>query len=772
MPAERNTSAPTTTPKPKRRQLTDPVLRRARLRVQLVLAAFIFTMIAALFANLHMTTRLAARYTPMLDAILHVKLNVTTAHLWFEELLAGDTGESIGEVWGNMSAADLHIVNVLKGDRVDNLTLGGIVPEEHFRGAFEALGRKLGALRRVAELRWEQAGSGAAGSELDALYDAQFRDIIAQADEIEIDLETVIGRDLQRFQHLQAGLIGACLLLLVFGVWFTSGQITRLGSEVEQRRATERQLRHSQAMALAARDEARAASRAKDLFLAKISHEIRTPISAVAGMSNLLADTALSPDQAEHLRHIETSTHDLMQMVDDLLDYSRIAAGRLALYPSAFDLRRLLADLGDIIAGQAADKDIAFDLDLPADFPRLVLGDPVRLRQVVLNLLRNSLKFTERGKLLLALEGSFRDGGAAVDAEIRVRDTGIGIPRDKIAHIFEPFGQADESTTRLYGGTGLGLTIGRELVELMGGTIEVESMPGSGTEFRIRLPLPLAVGEAAPEAVPEAGMRVLVVDLADSLRERTHALITGLGLEVEEASDGEDALQAARSAAAADWPFGAVVVSDRIGNPPLEEFLGRWSAETQLPPARLLVVADRYTSRLAQRYRMLGAERCMSRAQKAIDLPSALAGAAPPGPAREEGVQRSFDAHVLLVDDHPVNQIAARHMLELLGCQVDTALSGAEALQLWRAHDYDLVFLDWQMPHMDGLEVTRTMRNEERQQGAPPVPIVAMTANVSAEDRRRCIEAGMDEHLGKPVNREELTNVLERFCTDRARTGT
>ncbi|HKK23082.1 MAG TPA: ATP-binding protein, partial [Pseudohaliea sp.] len=441
-------------------QLRDPQLRRTRRQVQWTLAGFILLMVGALAVNVHLATRLGGVYTPMLHALSHVKMDLTQAHLWLEEMLTGTEEPDYERVFGIMANAEDTTERLLVGERIHLMPVAPPVDGDLTRPVNE-LHAQIQSLVELAELRWELRSDQGSLLELDRRYDALYNQIIALGDSIEDSLEIRINDDLSLFQNVQLALILGCLLLLVYGAWFTSRNITRLGLEVEQRRLTEQQLTRSREAALAARDEAKAANSAKDLFLAKISHEVRTPINAAMGMVTLLADGELEPIQRECVQAIDSEMSDLKEIVDDLLDFSSIEAGRVNLSPVPFDLRRLVAEAADHAASLAAGREVEVDAVVPHEFPAKVVGDPVRVRQVLLNLLRNAVKFTERGRILVQLDGRFSGHGGYVDATVSVQDTGIGVPRDQREEIFNAFSQGEGSRTRRFGGTGLGLTIAR-----------------------------------------------------------------------------------------------------------------------------------------------------------------------------------------------------------------------------------------------------------------------------------------------------------------------
>ena len=749
-------------------KLKDPELRRTRRKVQLTLAGFILLMIAALTVNVHLATRLGAVYTPMLHTLAHAKLDLTRAHLWLEEMLTGTEEADADRVFRLIGSAEGAAEKLLAGEQVHVLPGAPPVSGE-LAAPVQELHARIESLRELAALRWELREDRGSLLELDRRYDALYAQVIGLADGIEDQLEQKINDDLAVFQGVQAALIVACLVLLAYGTWLTSRHITRLGVELENRRFTEEQLTRSREAALSARDEAKAASAAKDLFLAKISHEVRTPINAAMGMVTLLGDTDLDATQWEFVQAIDSEMNDLREIVDDLLDFSSIEAGRVNLSPAPFDLRRVVAEAADHAVSLAAGRDVLVDALMPHDFPAKVVGDPVRVRQVLINLLRNAVKFTERGRILLELEGRSSGHGGYVDAMISVHDTGIGIPAESLDTIFTAFSQGDESTARRYGGTGLGLAIARELVELMSGNIGVDSIEGEGSRFWCQLPLRVAA--PASGASPQPGSRLLLADLDDEVSGRTMALVGSLGVPVDIFTDGHDAV-ARLEELGRDNPYTLCVVSDRLTDLSVDGFLSSLPAAAAESGMTVWVMSSGAVVGDTERLHRLGADGAFTRCQRALMLPALLAGEEVSGrlgsQTRRNGDLPAASVEVLLVDDHRVTQIAARHMLESLGCRVEVAGNGAQALERWAARDYGVIFMDWHMPDMDGLEVTRAIRRAEMRDGRQRPVIVAMTASAMNDDRRRCLDAGMDDYISKPVTRDALRRVL-RAAGDRNR---
>ncbi len=573
--------------------------------------------------------------------------------------------------------------------------------------------------------------------------------------------------------------IATLLVLPLIGVFIFKPFEHTVRRSIIDLRETIAELESTREQSISARQKAESSSYAKSQFLATMSHELRTPMNGVLGMSELLSSTRLDKKQLEYVQIIVDSSESLLTIINDILDFSRLEAGKVGLEQVPFNLEQATYDVMALLAPRCHNKGIELILDYPPDLPRDFIGDSARIRQILFNLIGNAGKFTDQGYIQVSVAINIGQDEQA-DISIHIEDTGIGIAPDKINGLFRSFNQADNSTTRKYGGTGLGLSITRELVNLMGGQISINSSPGKGSVFSVEISLKIT-DPIEMLRVPEVCVHnVMLLEPNQIYRDLIVDRLARIEVEASAVGDAEDmksrlllcqehggAMQVAMidqdtiSDPANNW---ACFSEGRSVNPIAWVILGselddsdEFHRHTESARAYTIVMQKPFTNH--QLYYALSSALMQPNAERTnLTLPGRV------DDTTDFTLSKVIKGDILLVEDNHANQKFASLLLGKMGYSADIAEDGIEAIQLWRKNDYDLILMDCQMPNMDGYEATFNIRREEKT--ANHVPIIALTANASETDRKKCRDCGMDEVITKPYRKQELVDLLDRWLSE------
>ncbi|MBC7962728.1 MAG: response regulator [Steroidobacteraceae bacterium] len=726
-----------------------------------------------------------------------VQIHTLSFHLWLEEFLGGNPEVDMKSIWKEFETALSLTDTALIGGGTEHGVLVDPLKNPESRAQAEGIKAALVEMKELTLERIRTPEKSGIESDINLRFDKVFGTVLTKSSALEKIIEAERLRKQKNARRLYFGILSVWTLIVivaVLGLWsrelrrkmsekelYSANEVLhshaeeverrtveletlneRLHHEISERKQTEEEL-------LITRDRAEVANRAKSAFLANMSHEIRTPLNAIIGFSDLALKTSLSPKQNDYVKKIHNSGKSLLGVINDILDFSKIEANRMELERIEFPLEAVLTQVISVIQHKSLEQGIEFLLSHSADVPPYLIGDPVRLGQVLMNLLGNAIKFTESGEVELSID---LVGHSQDDLQVcfTVRDTGIGMTPEQIRTLFQPFTQADGTTTRRFGGTGLGLSISKRLVEMMGGDIRVESVDGQGSSFSFIVSFGQSTTAADPWVIPDIirSLRILIVDDSQVSRLVLKKLLGFLPVEVEVVDSGAEAIQAVRAHDALS-PYHLVLMDWQMPDMDGIETIRNIKNDNSLQNCPHFVMLTAFGKERERAEALAaGATDFLHKPMTQSDMYDTIIRlfapgqhAAATGAKTVVGEGYDFGAlHLLLVEDNELNRQIACELLEMVGARVAVAGNGREALEMVVNGDqrFDVVLMDIQMPEMDGIQATRLIREDNR---FSELPIIALTAHAFAEERQRTQDAGMNDHVTKPIEPRDL---MESIC--------